>query len=206
MQANLWKTLSWGWVRVHIPNLLCSRERKGQSVLKYCVCTHLHTLGLFPKARGEFVQILNVHLCKTQLKKRHPGFHWCSLNHECLFSVNRSSRSLVYVRIPSTVRPPTTFCSTGSCLKSTPSNCSPPTASSTTSVSFSPPHAEPPNPSIPDKPSWNTRPRYVTSGLKPEATQPVATRVQGTNEKVHVDVRFRLLHVYVWLRKFLRPF
>lgn len=54
----------------------------------------------------------------------------------------RSSPSPVYAMKPSSVQQLTTFCSTECCSRSTPSNCSPPTASSTTSVSFSPPPDE----------------------------------------------------------------
>lgn len=49
----------------------------------------------------------------------------------------RSSPSLVCITTPSSVLQLTTSCSTESCSRSTRSNCSPPIASSTTSVSFS---------------------------------------------------------------------
>lgn len=63
----------------YVLNLLCCRERKGQSVLKYRLCTRLHTLGLFPKAHGEFVQIRVMVMKLAKKKERQPGHSRVSL-------------------------------------------------------------------------------------------------------------------------------
>lgn len=73
----------------------------------------------------------------------------------------RSSPSPVYAMKPSSVQQLTTFCSTECCSRCTPSNCSPPTASSTTSVSFSPP---PDEHSAANAPLW--MPAFFLTGAK----------------------------------------
>lgn len=75
---------------------------------------------------------------KSEHCKLGHNVHFCNY---VLHSVSscRSSPSLVCVTKQSSVLQLTTFCSTESCSRFTPSNCLPPTASSTTSVSFSPP-------------------------------------------------------------------
>lgn len=94
-----------------------------------------HALGVCPVlVRAPRRSAKRVSLCSWL------SFVWWLLVVIC--ALRRSSRSLVYVMMPSSVPRLTTFSSTESYSKCTPSNCSPPTASSTTSVSFSPLQAE----------------------------------------------------------------
>lgn len=166
--VNAGQSLEDPLMRVSVKNTLCPKytaartQKQGDKdkLFQHCsINTGLHTspcfYGFISCHTQRFCAVFGVNTCikhasdQIQNTQKRCSLNWVMLfsrvvtcRTQCLVVSRRSSRSLVCVSKPSSVLRLTTFCSTESCSRSTPSNCSPPTASSTTSVSFSPPHAE----------------------------------------------------------------